>query len=100
MNCKPGDLAVIKGCDPNGSGRDIGKLVRIVGPGDDWSDVGDTRHFWDCDTLGQRLECDGNSLSDGFENIDIPDEHLRPIRDNDGEDETLQWAGKPEGVTA
>ena len=25
----------------------------------------------------------------------VPDEHLRPIRDNDGEDETLQWAPVP-----
>lgn len=29
-----------------------------------------------------------------------PDEWLRPLRDSDGEDETLTWAGKPEGVTA
>lgn len=25
---------------------------------------------------------------------------LRPIRDSDGEDETITWAGKPEAVTA
>ena len=29
-----------------------------------------------------------------------PDQYLRPIRDSDGEDETLTWAGKPEQVAA
>lgn len=28
------------------------------------------------------------------------DECLRPLRDTDGDDETLTWAGKPEKVTA
>lgn len=27
---------------------------------------------------------------------EVADFRLRPIRDNDGEDETLTWAGKPE----
>lgn len=30
----------------------------------------------------------------------LRDSNLRPIRDQDGEDETLTWAGKPEQVTA
>lgn len=30
----------------------------------------------------------------------VRDEHLKPIRPGDGDDETLAWAGKPEGVAA
>lgn len=30
----------------------------------------------------------------------VRDEHLKPIRPDEGDDETLAWAGKPEGVAA
>jgi len=32
--------------------------------------------------------------------VGVREEYLRPIRGQDGADETLQWAGKPQGVEA
>lgn len=96
LNCKQGDLAMMKCATPD---PDNGKIVRIVESGDDWSHTGDARFHWAVDTLGQRFELDNApGLSDGVELLDIPDADLRPIRDNDGADETLAWAGKPEEV--
>jgi hypothetical protein len=101
MNCKPGDLAVVRE-----NGPDDGKIVRVVGPGDFWGDIGDWRVHWTCDTLGQRVTFDPNAvhdgslMSDGTELVDYADSDLIPIRGGDGEDETLTWAGKPQTVTA
>jgi hypothetical protein len=93
MNCKPGDLAVII---RSVSGNE-GKIVRV---------------------LRMSKEKIGLLAPDGFKHgivwdIDphLPgwngliakwalDYQLRPIRDNDGEDETLTWAGKPESINA
>ena len=89
MNCKPGDIAMIIGvCVPEES-VDLGKLVRVIGPCEDFSDAGDSRHHWECDTLGQRLTSQiyddfGNyeiELTDGEETTNIPDACLFPIRD-------------------
>jgi hypothetical protein len=30
----------------------------------------------------------------------MPDRYLKPLRDNNADDETLEWVGKPEKVTA
>lgn len=94
LNCKIGDLAIIV-VDEEGS--DLGKIVRVVELGDDWSYFGDTRHHWACDTLGQKLATSTplDEFSDGVELIDIPDAYLRPLRDEEGEDETLTWAPSP-----
>lgn len=84
MNCKPGDLAVI--VNATSQKRHIGKIVRVL-----------ERHEyagqWGWKTTPELLMHDGRWIA-------WLDENLRPIRDNDGEDETLQWAGKPEGVAA
>jgi hypothetical protein len=86
MNCKPGDLAVVVAAD---NPENIGRIVLVLGqahrPGT-WviryhghpgvTAVGPCWEPWTYDY------------------------ELRPIRDNDGEDETLTWAGKPEGVPA
>lgn len=89
MNCKPGDLAVMTASD---FPRNVGALFRVIGtyrcdPGD-----------WYVEALSA---CDGSlgPISPG-DKVWATDSCLRPIRDNDGEDETLQWAGKPERVTA
>lgn len=94
LNCKIGDLAIIV-VDEEGS--DLGKIVRIVEPGDDWSYFGDSRPHWACDTLGQKFVISAPfvEFSDGVELIDIPDAYLRPLRDEEGEDETLTWAPSP-----
>lgn len=95
MNCKKGDLAVTRG-----TGRNSGRLVQCVefvghhmfgdGIADDAT--------WQCDTMGQVLVDIGGVPWSGL--VYIQDRHLRPIRGQEGEDETLTWAGKPEKVTA
>lgn len=86
MNCKQGDLAVIV------NGRSAGSIrvcvERYDGP---WQ---------------ESEYCPGWRLdrpivgSDGRLWFFRADMHMRPIRDNDGDDESLTWAGKPEVVAA
>jgi hypothetical protein len=78
MNCKQGDLAVIvKVLNPKNS-QIIGKIVRCIEPVVSWDNIAG----WAVDP----------PLSFA---IGVADENLRPIRDNDGEDETLQWSPVP-----
>jgi hypothetical protein len=88
MNCKPGDLAVvirIQGHDP-ADRLFIGRVLTVIAPSPIWADSWLTEpQLW--------------GVLDGVP-IHWADTSLRPIRDNDGTDETLTWAGKPEGVTA
>lgn len=85
MNCKPGDLAYIVGSRnvPEMNGVVV-HVVRAI-----------SRGVWLC--AGYEIE--RNAASWGLP-PHIYDSYLRPIRDNDGEDETLTWAGKPEQVAA
>ena len=80
MNCKQGDLAVIVKVIPGiGAEQYIGKIIR-------------------CERLFSPLAW---WLPDDFGcHLAVLDAHLRPIRDNDGEDEMVRIAGKPEQVTA
>lgn len=94
MNCKPGDLAVIVRCD---NPINLGRIVRcesfngaenLRGP--------DGRVY-----RGAWRICPALPSWDGaITTVHAPDEFLRPIRDQDGEDEILRLVGKPEGVTA
>ena len=86
MNCKPGDLAVIVRSIAGNEGR-IVRCLEFVGPGDD-------QKLCDCWLLDQQIPGTLRPIRV------ISDSKLRPIRDNNGEDETLTWAGKPEGVKA
>jgi hypothetical protein len=83
MNCKPGDLAVIVRADHP---KVIGWIVTVVGPaqreGFDWSILADKRSHW----------MDGTWA--------CMDSQLRPIRDNPGKDETLDWCPVPTKETA
>lgn len=88
MNCKPGDLAVV--VNASEVPANAGKIVRVthINPlvlalfG---------KLFW---------EFEGELLADDGSPCDLVDDTvLRPIRDNDGEDETLTWAGKPKKHT-
>jgi hypothetical protein len=82
MNCKPGDLAVIvraRLAPPL-----LGRLVKCIAPRDDdawWVDIPLT-----CPVTGETW-------------FSVYDRALRPIRDQDGEDEILRIAGKPQEVT-
>jgi hypothetical protein len=92
MNCKPGDLAVIvKAVNP----ANLGQIVRCVSLLPRWACAYPTGYrFADCWRTEQPFRGWDGTLS-----TVCPDEALRPIRDQDGEDETLTWAGKPEQIT-
>jgi len=77
MNCKPNDLAVIS---YPGNSYD-GYIVRCV------QFVGGEHNYWRIDRL----------LPEQAQPW-IADCILRPIRDQDGEDQTLTWAGKPADI--
>lgn len=84
MNCKPGDLAILVG----GVRPDcIGKLVHVLC----WERKG---RGWEVKLLFKRPMLRGKKY------FWAADSSLRPIRDNDGEDETITWAGKPQQVIA
>lgn len=99
MNCKPGDLAVIVAGFP----ENVGGLVRVIAIDPLLSDL---RPWWQVETLSTlvyALEWSGNQIVGSIppgSTSSVADEHIRPIRDQDGDDETLIWAGKPEKVTA
>lgn len=108
MNCKPGDLAVVV----RSTLGNLGKIVRVIGPsfGNDaplgskivdpasgrlWSR--DTLDFiWDVESSGSPLVsiCSDGSLIGDLRRL-FPDSALRPLRDNEDEDEMLRIAGKP-----
>ena len=96
MNCREGDLAVVVGGER--TRRNVGRVVRVIalaGP-EDFDPLVPRDRCWRVDTPMR-----WDSLLFGSVMCPVaPDEYLRPIRDNDGEDETLAWAGKPQGVTA
>lgn len=89
LNAQAGDLCVIT------KGKAAGKIVLAV----EYMGFLETLtrehgirhvHWWKTDTplrnmLGQDVK-------------EIEDYKLRPLRDNDGEDETLTWAGKPSEI--
>lgn len=83
MNCKPGDLAVYVGADLGLRGR----FVTVVEE-DAFVTSVFGRKFWIVDPPLPRDDRRGDALA-------VDDLVLRPIRDNDGQDETLTWAGLP-----
>jgi hypothetical protein len=91
MNCKPGDLAMIVG----GVQENLGRLVRVIGPVDVWG--------WEVEALqpltvytsppGAAVGILGAGGHAG-----VSDHILRPLRDQDGDDQTFTWAGKPSHI--
>jgi hypothetical protein len=88
MNCKQGDLAIVIGA--RSFKHQIGRVVTCV------------RHVPYGFRLGmwKAVDYDVWIVSDSREEWLHSDARLRPIRDNDGEDETLQWAPVPTKETA
>ena len=82
LNCKPGDLAVLirSRKDPS----HIGKILTVVA--------------WCALTEGWIVDPPLTSGPISWRSVD--DKFLRPIRDGNGEDETFEWAGTPDEVTA
>lgn len=99
MNCKPGDLAVI--VVPASFDQFLsGKVVQVAADG--VCDIGTMRVVGD--SMGHAWMC---HFDRPWKHPDTPkpiakcwiyDSWLRPIRNNDGEDETLTWAGKPSDI--
>ena len=108
LNCKPGDLAII--IRPSVSGPQLlGMIVKVL-------HAAPTHNFALPDGYVQMSDRPGYWVVEFPRPIDVPvqigrivgtrtaryaiapDRALRPIRDNDGEDETLQWV--PRKVTA
>jgi len=85
MNCKQGDLAVIVNTIPRFS-RFIGRLVTVV----------ELNNFRP-DYFGLQWDTD---LKENGSTVVVADRHLRPIRDNPGQDETLTWRDVPTKETA
>lgn len=106
MNCKPGDLAIVVSAEitPEMIGR-IVKVVRPVFSGETVPCLGTLPIFdevvWLCSAEGGTIPA---RFSDGvlrhLHERAICDRFLRPIRDTEGQDETLTWAGKPNEVKA
>jgi len=84
VNCRPNDLAAVVAGLPE---CDIGKVVKVLK-----SCMVNDKAYWSYE--GAICFTENGSTADY-----IADGLLRPIRDNDGEDETLTWAGKPKKVT-
>lgn len=86
MNCKPNEIARIVNSNTGNNNR----LVM-------------TREFvqnhvhgqgWECEALQTIINPHGGTVPPGTI-VFSADAHLRPIRDQPGEDETLQWAPVP-----
>ena len=108
MNCNPGDLAVVV----RSTLGNLGKIVRVIGPsfsngipfGETTVDPA-TGVTWRRDTYGYGwvVESVGSPLVIEFTNgkrgtalrRPFPDSALRPLRDNEDEDEMLRIARKP-----
>lgn len=91
MRCKKGDMAiVIRASADSAIPRD--SIVRCIQFYSGMAQIEGRDKFehvsvWLVEYRGQEQE--------GGYSFNVRDEDLRPIRDNDGEDETLQWAPVP-----
>lgn len=110
MNCKPGDLAIIVG--GRYTPQLIGHIVKVIGPytqrSNDKPITPEDGVVWEiCYTDGrlipQAQRYKDTKIFSGFalrKTRPYLDKFLRPIRDVDGQDETLTWAKKPKKVKA
>ena len=93
MNCKPGDLA-IRIRSYSDSYIPVGAIIQCISliPGTAIMEgtLSDSlaSNVWNVEWNGKSAAVDGVRLG-------IPDAHLRPIRDQPGEDEMLRIAGLP-----
>lgn len=103
MNCKPGDIAHV--IVP---GSWLGALVSVLhaAPAADFRLPDGHMHdgcgpgLWVIESLGRDFDAPTSNGGRKARFGVCADSCLRPIRDQDGEDEILRLVGKPEGVTA
>lgn len=89
MNCKQGDLAVIIRAV---MAENIGRFVTVGQAAYFNAELG---HIWRVTPQHPMRGVNFYSLMPVAKVDQCPDAWLCPIRPNDGEDETLTWAGKP-----
>lgn len=96
MNCKQGELAIFVKSTAGHEGK-IVRCAEYVGKKALQFPDGKIEEV-DCWITEPQLP----AWSGQTRNVFTPDDFLRPIRDNDGQDETLTWAGLPtkKGVKA
>lgn len=101
LNCRPGDLAYIHGLTqtPEANGL-IVTVVRRVVVGDILrsglfvEELASKKATWAVQGHSLPVRTYGGKFFFATERS-VPDENLRPIRDQPGEDETLRWVGTP-----
>lgn len=91
MNCKPGDLALLKSGGIAGGEAFNDRLVEVI---DSAGVDGFYGQMWSVKCAGWTPAPHLVALSRRG-TFYYPDSMMRPIRDQPGEDETLAWAGKP-----
>ena len=97
LNCKQGDLAVVVRSKCGNAGRIVEVLMPLgIEPlfaGLVWDSGASRGAFcWLVRALGQPLQ----TFSHGtWVELPMPDSVMRPLRDSDGEDESLRLVGKP-----
>ncbi len=84
LNCRPGDLAVIVKSRAGNEGKVV-TCLRLIPGGPEWIEPGPR---WEIDR-------DVDSVM-GYLVRSIADVCLRPLRDDEGEDEMLRIAGRPQ----
>ena len=82
LNCKPGDLARIISHPETEQSGSVDRIIKVT------SVDGDS--FWSYQGPPLMCSCGCHRTMDAFH-----DDLLRPIRGQEGDDETLAWAGKP-----
>ena len=94
MNCKQGELAVIVRSKAGNEGR-IVKCVRLASI----DEILGNFHFSWAGLVVWVVDAELPATLFGTTNM-FPDERMRPLRDGEGTDETLTWAGKPREFTS
>jgi acetamidase/formamidase len=81
MRCKVGDRAFFIEPDSGLELLDVGKIVRVVEAGCDWSQYGDSRFHWRCEALTGPMYAANPETGDVLlcDWLDIPDSSLSPI---------------------
>lgn len=90
MNCRPGDLAIVVNDFENPENN--GALLKIIAhalPGQ-WDIPAD----WNCIPLST-FRFDDKVVAPGRGVLGYRDRELRPLRDSDDQDQTLDWVGHP-----
>jgi hypothetical protein len=105
MNCKPGDLA--RAIRPGPLQNTLFFVLEAAPVGVEFLLPDGHKHiavesagYWILEAAGSPIDAKTDKGQRRARFGVGADAGLRPIRDQDGEDETLTWAGKPEQVPA